>query len=90
MLYMFEKQIYMDPRSESMKNGYLGELDARKTELNGMKAILEELYMSSTSEEDIVKDDTCATKYKDAIQAVDANATSYTSTLKTVKLAIEA
>ena len=83
----------MDPsllRSESMKNGYLGELDARKLELNGMKATLETLYMVSTSEEDIAKDDTSATQYKDAIQAVESNASSYTSTLKTVKLAIEA
>ncbi len=73
-----------------MKNGYLGELDARKEELGNMKVKLEELYMSSKSEDDISKDDTCAHTYKEAIQAVDANATSYTSTLKSVKLAIEA
>ena len=77
-------------RSESMRVGYFGELDARAKEMEDKKVQLEALYMMPKDDSEIAADDLSKGQFEKLFQETDALLPSYASTIKTVKLAIEA
>lgn len=72
-----------------MKNWYLGELDARSTELTSHKSVLESLYMCSKEEKEIEQDQDMKNKFMEAIQKVDDLGPAFANTAKSVKMAID-
>ena len=72
-----------------MKNGYLGELDARGSELGSHKLALEALYMNPNEEKVIMADETLKKSFEDAIDKTDVLGPAYASTAKSVKMAID-
>ena len=76
-------------RSESMRNGYLAELDARAKEFNDAKQALEANVMLQVDDAAIEADPEMQAKFKSPVDAVDQIVPSYNSTIKTVRLAID-
>ena len=72
-----------------MRNGYIGELDARGAELDSIKALLEGLYMMEATDAEIEANDEQKAKFTKAFQDVESLFPRYASTVRTVKLAIE-
>ena len=72
-----------------MRNGYIGELDARGAELDSIKALLEGLYMMEATDAEIEANDEQKAKFTKAFQDVESLFPKYASTVRTVKLAIE-
>lgn len=75
-----------------MKAGYIGEIMARKEEFTQINGTLESLYMTGSSKDEkvIQEDGELLGQFTAAIKKVDEIGVSYASTLKSVKLAIEA
>ena len=76
-------------RSVSMKQGYLGELDARESEFTSLKLKLEGLYMIGKDDKEIENDEKTKGDFERALQEVETLAPTYASTIKSVKMAIE-
>ena len=72
-----------------MKQGYAAELEKRQSELESTKLKLETLYMSRDSEADIKNDPAKLGDYNGQISAVTDLCNGLSSTLKTVKMAVE-
>lgn len=72
-----------------MKSGYETELKLRIEELDTAKASLEELYMSTETEESIQADPARTTMYNEKINSVTNIVNVLNGTLKTVKLAVD-
>jgi hypothetical protein len=72
-----------------MKQGYLGELDARETEFTNLKLQLEGLYMIGKDDKEIENDNETKGQFEKALQEVESLTPTYASTIKSVKMAIE-
>ena len=72
-----------------MKNGYLGELDARCKELSDQKVALEANYMLPIDDQGIMADEATKLKFMDAVNGVDDLAQKLTVTAKSVSTAID-
>lgn len=79
----------MMPRSDGTKAGYNAELNARKENLESTKDALEQLYMSPSSDADIKASPDLTSQYEQAIKNADLACNALSSTVKTVKLAVE-
>jgi hypothetical protein len=72
-----------------MKTGYLAELDARAGEMTSKKAELESHYMVEKSDEEIEQDEAMKSMLKNAVDSVEKLLPAFTTTCRSVKLAIE-
>lgn len=80
---------FYHPRSDTLRNGFKGELDARAKSFNDAKGSLEQLYASCLSEESIKKDPSLQGKIDSAIRACDAAVTAFNGTIRSIKSATE-
>eukprot|EP00435_Cladocopium_sp_Y103_P019719 s3370_g4.t1 len=78
-----------EDRSDTLKNGFVAELEARSNSIQKVKSDMEELYGKQISEEDLKNDPSKRTAVDNLLNACDAVMTSYTGTLRGIKLAVE-
>ena len=76
-------------RSSGLMNGYMAELDLRADEITKHKLVLEGLYMSETTDEQVLHSPELKQQYDQAVQMADKFFQALCNTLKTVKLAVE-
>ena len=72
-----------------MKDGYLGELNAREADFQKFKLDLEGLYMGSPGDEAIEKDHETKGKYQVCLDTIDTLMPAVATTMKSVKMAVE-
>lgn len=75
--------------SQSMKDGYLGELSAREVDFQKYKLELEGLYMGSPGDDAIEKDHELKAKYESCVGTIDTLIPALATTVKSVKMAVE-
>ena len=77
------------PRSDTLRDGFKGELDARAKSFKDAKGRLEQLYASCLSEESMKKDPSLQGKVDSAVRACDAAVTAFNGTIRSIKGAME-
>ena len=77
------------PRPKKTKDGFLEQLELKKTEMNQLKSKMEQLYSSLCSIEDKDLSGEQQKTINDTMQAADALANSLTGTVKPMKVSLE-
>lgn len=77
------------PRSDTLKNGFVAELEARSSAIQKVKEEMEALYATQIGEDDLKNDPSKKVAVENTLTTCDAVLTSYNGTLRGIKLAVE-
>ena len=78
------------PRSDTLKNGFVTELEARSNAIQKLKGDMEGIYAKQISEDDLKNDPSKKVAVENVLNSCEAVMTSLNGTLRGIKLAVEA